>query len=83
MHHKAGDDNAKKLAEAIVKESTIFKDRGVKQTNLNVLTSFTGTAVLVEVGFISNSGDLNKMQNQSTEIGSQIATGIINYLTNK
>ena len=54
----------------------ISKERG----RYRVLNGFSGTAVLVEAGFISNSGDLNILKTQSTEVGNQIATGIINFL---
>lgn len=46
-----------------------------------MLNKFSGTAVIVEVGFISNANDLKLMKGNTVLIGKQIATGIINYLT--
>ena len=46
------------LQEALIR-ATGFRDRGVKQrTNLAVLKFIPGPAVLIELGFISNSHDL-------------------------
>ena len=79
--YKSGDDDSKNLAQSIQDENSLFKDRGVKErSNLYVLNNFEGTSVLVEAGFISNESDLNILKTKSTEIGQQIATGIINYL---
>ena len=49
--------------------------------DLFVLNKYKGTAVLVEAGFISNASDLNTMTTNSEQIGIDIATGIINYLS--
>jgi RHS repeat-associated protein len=79
--YKSGDDNSKKLAQSIQGENTLFTDRGVKaRSNLYVLNKFKGTSVLVEAGFISNKSDLNILKTKRSEVGQQIATGIINYL---
>ncbi|MCK9271891.1 MAG: N-acetylmuramoyl-L-alanine amidase, partial [Bacteroidales bacterium] len=80
--YKSTDANSKSLAQYIQDQNTLFKNRGISErSNLYVLNKFTGTAVLVEVGFISNASDLNIMKSNTSEIGKQIATGIINYLS--
>jgi RHS repeat-associated protein len=81
VFYKKGDENIKSLAESIKGENTFFTDRGIAEGNYKVLNTFSGTAVLVEAGFISNSSDLQILQTKSTEIGQQIATGIIKYLS--
>jgi len=79
--YKLTDANSKSLAQFIQDQNTLFTDRGINgRNNLYVLNKYTGTAVLVEVGFISNASDLNIMKGNAPEIGKQIATGIINYL---
>lgn len=79
--YKSGDTNSKSLAQSIQDQNTLFTNRGISERdNLYVLNKYTGTAVLVEVGFISNSSDLNLMKTNAPEAGKQIATGIINYL---
>jgi len=80
--YKTADANSKSLAQFIQDQNTLFKSRGIrKRSHLYVLNKYTGTAVLVEVGFISNASDLNLMKSNTSEIGKQIATGIINYLS--
>ncbi len=80
--YKSGDANSKILAQSIQDQNTLFKNRGISERgNLYVLNKYSGTAVLVEVGFISNASDLNLMKSNTSEIGKQIATGIINYLS--
>jgi N-acetylmuramoyl-L-alanine amidase len=69
----------KALAEAISKSNTVFKDLGVA-TSPYYINKFKGPAVLVEAGFISNASDRGKLQNQSGQIGKEIASGILNYL---
>ena len=81
VFYKKEDENSKSLAESIKSENTLFADRGIAEGNYKVLNNFSGTAVLVEAGFISNSSDLQILQTKSTEIGQQIATGIIKYLS--
>ena len=79
--YKSGDTNSKSLAQSIQDQNTLFTNRGISErNNLYVLNKYSGTAVLVEVGFISNASDLNLMKNNTSDIGKQIATGIINYL---
>jgi N-acetylmuramoyl-L-alanine amidase len=77
----------KRLAESIASTQTVMSLRGNGinvRNGLRVLNGFssTGTAVLIEVGFISNSNDVNKMSNQADRIGKQIATGIYMHLNN-
>ncbi|WP_117885618.1 DUF6443 domain-containing protein [Aureibaculum luteum] len=78
-------DNNEALAESISGSQKTMDVRGdgtTERNDLSVLNRFskTGPAVLVEVGFITNQGDVNKMKNQSASIGKEIATGIYKYL---
>lgn len=47
--------------------SPIKRDRGVKQGNLLVLWKCTMPAVLIELGFISNSGDLKSLKGTANQ----------------
>jgi RHS repeat-associated protein len=79
--YKSGDANSKSLAQSIQDQNSLLTSRGIAERgNLYVLNKFSCTAVLVEVGFISNANDLCTMKSNSSEIGKQIASGIINYL---
>ena len=80
--YKTGDTNSKSLAQSIQNQNTLFTSRGIKpRSNLYVLNKYSGTAVLVEAGFISNTNDLKILKNNTSKIGKQIATGIINFTT--
>ena len=54
-----------------------FTNRGNKQrTDLTVLSKTTMPAILIEVGFISNSGDNTLFDNKFDKIASAISKGI-------
>lgn len=86
-YSKAANDNEKEdavLAAAInnqIVQNVQMKDRKVKRENYYVITGVVMPAVLVELGFISNEGDRNKMLNDAyVEIYAQsIYNGIVEY----
>lgn len=70
---------AAQLQNALV-NVTHFKDRGIKKrTDLAVLKFKPGTAVLIELGFISNDGDRNFLIERDNRIA--ICQAIVNVLT--
>ena len=74
------------LAENIAEKQSVMSLRGDGthvRNGLSVLNSFssTGPAVLVEVGFITNQGDVDQMSTQANEIGRDIAKGIFSFIT--
>ncbi|QPW59767.1 N-acetylmuramoyl-L-alanine amidase family protein [Clostridium botulinum] len=73
---------AKGLAEKI--QSSLvnvgFKNRGVKKANFHVLRETKAPAVLVEMGFIDNSGDNALFDSKRNEIVKAIAKAILSQL---
>ncbi len=59
-----------------------FKDRGVKQAPFVVLTGATMPAVLIEVGFLSNADEANKLTTPEHQqrVAEAIALGIEDFL---
>ncbi len=76
--------SAEQLAEDIVegiREQTGLRDRGVfARPSLYVLRRTAMPAVLVELGFISNSFDANLMANDPEAFARGIYLGILDYL---
>ena len=68
-----------RLAKAIQSnliDETGAKDRGAKKNALVVLSQNVGPACLVEVGFMSNKAEFDKITNDDYQ--DQIAQGIVN-----
>lgn len=57
-----------------------FTDRGVKQANYYVLRETKAPAVLVEIGFIDNSGDNNLFDEKRNEIIKAITKAILSQI---
>ena len=75
---------SKILAQYIQNSNTLLKSNGIKQrTDLGILKYKGGASVLIEAGFISNNVDLDIIKNNSSEMGKEIGSGIINYLNRK
>lgn len=76
---------ASELAEDIVREVTDItglRNRGVKlRPGLYVLRKTNMPAVLVEIGFISNSRDANLMANEPRLFAQGIYNGILDFLS--
>jgi N-acetylmuramoyl-L-alanine amidase len=76
---------ASELAEDIVREVTDItglRNRGVKlRPGLYVLRKTNMPAVLVEIGFISNSRDANLMANEPQLFAQGIYNGILDFLS--
>lgn len=77
-------DQNKDLAQSILDNQTVMSTRGIiERNNLSVLREFssTGSAVLIEVGFITNESDASLMSTRASDIGGDIARGIYYYIT--
>lgn len=57
-----------------------FTDRGVKEANFHVLRETKAPAVLVEIGFIDNSGDNALFDSKRTEIIKALAKAILSQI---
>ncbi len=57
-----------------------FADRGVKEANYHVLRETKAPAVLVEIGFIDNTGDNNLFDSKRNEIIKALAKAILAQL---
>lgn len=57
-------------------------DRGAKQANFHMVREYTGAAVLIELGFITNTLDASKLKNGEFlfKLAESLAGGIANYL---
>lgn len=78
------DDNSLELAEIVqqhVSEVTGFNDRGVKRENLFVLRESDMPGVLVEVGYLTNPEEQEKMDSDGfqEQIAHSIVDGIEEY----
>lgn len=85
--HFPNSIKGKKLAVAIHSQlvnDRIFKiNRGVKTANFSVLRETKAPACLVELGFISNKGDVDILLRRNKDIAVSIAKGILEYLNIK
>ncbi len=73
---------AAELVQSYLKESHTGPDRGVKQGGLVVLTTARRPAILVELGYSTNSDDAKVLTNRSSQknLASSLADAIVAYL---
>lgn len=81
-------EESKLLAETIQKhlvETLKFRDRGAKERDLSVIRNTTMPSVLVELGFITNTAEAERMKQQSfkEDAATAILTGILEFYANK
>ncbi|MNZ69682.1 N-acetylmuramoyl-L-alanine amidase AmiC precursor [compost metagenome] len=79
---------SKAFADVIHKHmllATGLKDRKVKQANYKVIKETTMPAILLEAGYLSNTGDAQKLFTESVQdrIASEVVAGIKEYLNLK
>lgn len=72
-------EKSRELAESIQASLVIlgFIDRGVKEANYHVLRETKAPAVLVEIGFVDNTGDNNLFDAKRNEIIKGLAKAIL------
>lgn len=86
-HYGANKRKDKKLAkivqEAIFDQHIESRDRGVHGSDFLVLRENSSPAILIELGFTSNTSDEKRMNSEEFQTKSQkgIVDGIINYFT--
>ncbi|WP_394237522.1 N-acetylmuramoyl-L-alanine amidase [Niallia oryzisoli] len=77
---------SKKLATEIQKQIVSLlgmKERGIKNEEFKVITYTKIPSVLVELGFVTNSEDANKLADQRGLYADAIYNGILAYYNNK
>ncbi|MBE6021013.1 MAG: N-acetylmuramoyl-L-alanine amidase [Clostridiales bacterium] len=76
-----GMELGKSIHKAVL-ESTGADDRGTHEKNFVVLKNTRCTAALVEIGFMSNAGELEKLTDTfyQNKVAKGIAEGIIDYI---
>lgn len=83
-----GKTESDKLASSVRKSARFalhkanIRDRGLKESNFYVLRKTKCTAILIECGFFDFRHEFDKLNNPvfQGDLGSFIATGIINYI---
>ncbi|WP_250674396.1 N-acetylmuramoyl-L-alanine amidase (plasmid) [Paraclostridium ghonii] len=66
--------------EELIKDGLYTKNRGIKEGNLHMVRESKMSACLVELFFINNEDDINKLLNKKDEFANAIAKGICKYL---
>jgi N-acetylmuramoyl-L-alanine amidase len=84
FYYSTGRELAQSIQSSIIRR-TGMTNRGVKQANFYVLRNSSMPAVLIEVGFVTNSSDAAKLSNPTfrRQMAEAIAEGILNYVKNK
>lgn len=75
-YRKLADD----LHNEMVKANLFTKDRKVKEKNLHMVRESRMSAALIELFFINNDNDVNKLLNKKEEFATAIAKGICKNL---
>ena len=87
MGNTASDELAKEVQSSCkhVLKNWELKDRGLKESNFYVLRKTACTAILIECGFFDFREDFDKLKDTlfQGDLGSFIATGILNYINGK
>lgn len=87
-YQKNDNYDSEKLAKSIQETICLYLDtrnRGIYESNLEVLRETPMTSVLIEVGFISNKKEEEKLNTQSyqSKMAEGIAQGILTYIDSK
>lgn len=78
-YHSEGQSLAECINNRIVRKMNMV-DRGVKEANFYVLRHTIMPAVLVEMGFITNTEDCIKLLDKPEDFAEAIYKGILDYL---
>lgn len=77
---KNGAALAKCIQDSILKDKLYTKNRGTKVANFAVLRLTKAPAALVELGFISNTEDVDILKNKQNELAESVAKGILSFV---
>ncbi|MBP3964137.1 N-acetylmuramoyl-L-alanine amidase family protein [Paenibacillus lignilyticus] len=82
-YYNDADSGLAELMHSELVKSIDVKDRGVKVGNYQVIRENTRPALLLELGYISNHAEEERMQSAAFQetVSSAIASGIIDYLS--
>ena len=84
VFHYPNKSEGKKLAtsilDSIINAKLYTRNRGIKTDTFAVLRKTKMTAVLIEIGFITNSQDAALLKNKQSEFATAIAKGVLKYL---
>ncbi|MDY6784402.1 MAG: N-acetylmuramoyl-L-alanine amidase [Cyanobacteriota bacterium] len=84
FYYATGRELAQSIQSSIIRR-TGMTNRGVKRANFYVLRNTSMPAVLVEVGFVTNSSDAAKLSSPAfrRQMAEAIAEGILNHVKRK
>ncbi|HLR51718.1 MAG TPA: N-acetylmuramoyl-L-alanine amidase, partial [Candidatus Avamphibacillus sp.] len=76
-------DLAQSIQTSLTQMNSVY-DRGIRQGDFKVLRENKDLAVLIELGFITNPGELENVQSPAfqDEAAKAITNGLINYFNN-
>lgn len=80
---KEGKKMAEYVQNSLVKSKIFTNDRGVKTANFHVIRETSMPAILIELGFISNSQDAQILRAKQNDMANAIAEGLLDYLKTK
>lgn len=83
FHHpasKQGFELSKTILDSIVADRLYTKNRGVKMDNFAVLRLTKMPSALAELGFISNTEDIEILVNRQDDLAVAVAKGILKYM---
>ncbi len=77
----AGDESARlsQVIQTRLANGLNLRNRGAREMSLQVIRSTRMPSVLVELGFMSNSSDLNKLRNNQDQYVNQLVTALKEY----
>lgn len=79
VHAPAGSQSlANSIHKRLVSELGL-RDRNVKNANFEVIRYTTMPSTLVEIGFMTNSGDLHIIKNDQDKVVNSLKNGIVDY----
>jgi len=83
IYHYLGSNRGEKLARSvlnsIISSKLYTKNRGLKTNSLHMTREVIAPAILIEMGFITNTEDRNILINKSEEMAKAITKGILNF----
>lgn len=83
IYHHLGSNRGKQLANcvlnSIISAKLYTKNRGLKTNSLHMTREVIAPAILIEMGFITNTEDRNILINKQEELAIAITKGILSF----